>query len=96
MTTIVFEPLCDNHSAYPTKPRPQLGMGYCLDDHYVKTIVWRTCCDIHWVKSEFLIDDVHNAYPTKPRPQRSEPLAICVLKYGVALLQLTRPKRKAV
>jgi hypothetical protein len=53
MTTIVFEPLCDNHSAYPTKPRPQLGMGYCLDDHYVKTIVWLTFCDIHWVKSEF-------------------------------------------
>ena len=49
MTTVIFKSLCDNHTAYPTKPRPQLGMDYCLDDHCVKTIVLKPLCDDHAV-----------------------------------------------
>ena len=69
--------MCDNHTAYPTKPRPQHGMDYCLDNQNLTTIVWQSLCKIG-----ILIDDVHPAYPTKPRP-------ICmdgmdgVLMYGV-------------
>ena len=55
--------MCDNHSAYPTKPRPQHGMDYCLDKHNVTATVWQSLCKIG-----ILIDDVHTAYPTKPRP----------------------------
>ena len=81
--------MCDNHTAYPTKPRPQHGMDYRLDNHNLTTTVWQSLCKIG-----ILIDDVHPAYPTKPRP-------ICmdgmdgVLMYGVGGTTTNSVQKKA-
>jgi hypothetical protein len=92
--TIVWQPFCLPHQTPPAAWHGLLLRRPLCENHRVTNMLWHPLCKIG-----ILIGDVHNAYPTKPRPQRSEPcepLAICVLKYGVALLPITRPKRKAV